>query len=164
MTPIASSSRGVADARELEQLRGVDRPAAQQHLAGLDPLRVPAAATTSTPTARVPVEVHVGDQRPRADLEVGALLDRMQVGAGGAQSVPAIDVAIKRGKALLAVAVDVLGERIARLLHGGEEGLEQRVDGRTPLELERPVVAAPAIVGRRVTAFSIRLKYGRQWA
>ena len=103
-----------------------------------------------TPHRALPGEVDLGHEGAGADLEVGAVLHRVQVGAGRAQPVAAVDVAVKGGKALLLVAVDVVGERIARLLDGGEERLEQRVDRRAALHLQRPVVAAERVVGRRV--------------
>ena len=65
--------------------------------------------------------------------------------SAGAAAVPAAtpapaaaDVAVERGEALLAVAVDVVGQRVAGLLHGREQRVEQRPARRAPLEPQRP--------------------------
>src|SRR5215510_14064078 len=67
----------------------------------------------------------------------------MQVRAGGAEPPAAVDVAVERREAFLPVAVDVVGQRVPRLLHRLEEGLEQRAHRGSALEDERPLVAAP---------------------
>ena len=71
---------------------------------------------------------------------------RVQVGAGGREAAAAVHVAVEPGEALLAVAVDVVGEVVPRLLGGLEERAEERVGGRPLLEHER-AVAAPPLVG-----------------
>ena len=80
------------------------------------------------------------------EVEVGAPQHRMQVRPGGRQAPPPIDVAIEGVEALLAVAVDVGGQRMSGLLHGLEEGLKQRAGGRTPLELERALPTPPVVL------------------
>ena len=133
----AASSRGVADAGELQQLGRVDRAAAEDHLARLDPLRAATAAACrelDADRARA-VEAAPGDERPAADVEVRARHRRMQVRARGAQPAAAVDRAVEGGEPLLAVAVDVGRQLVARLLHRLEEGAEQRVRGRAALEL-----------------------------
>ena len=59
-----------------------------------------------------------------------------------------MDVAVERREALLAVAVDVLGQRVAGLLDALEERGEERVRRRAALQDQGAVVAAPRIVGR----------------
>ena len=63
-----------------------------------------------------------------------------------------MDVPIERREPFLPVAVDVLGQLVARLLDGLKEGGEQRARGRPALEDERTLVAAVRIVGRRSEA------------
>ena len=65
----------VADARELEQLRRVDRAAAEDHLAGLDPLGPDAARDLDPDRARA-VEQDAIHERAAADLEVRSLQHR----------------------------------------------------------------------------------------
>ena len=96
----------------------------------------------STPMARVPSNSDAVHERPCLDGQVVARHRRVQVRARRAEPPAAVDVAVELGEALLAVAVDVAGERVAGLLHGLEEGAEQRVLGGAALEHERPVVAA----------------------
>ena len=93
-----------------------------------------------------PVEEDARHERPRLDVEVRPLHDRVQVGPRGAQPAAAVDVSVEGREALLAVAVHVARQRIARLLHGLEEGLEELASRRPALEHERPV-AAPELVG-----------------
>ena len=70
----------------------------------------------------------------------------MDVGAGGAEPAAAVDVAIELAEAFLAVAVDVVGQRVAGLASAREERAEQRVRRRAALEDERAVVTAPRVV------------------
>ena len=133
---------GVADARELEQLRRVDRTAAEDDLVRARLLeRVLAGAVLDADGARA-LEEHPRDLRARLQLEVRALDHGMEVGPRRAQPPAAPDVAVEGREALLSVAVDVGGEFVAGLLGRLEEGLEKRVRGRAALELQRPVAAA----------------------
>ena len=115
----------------------------------MDPFHSPAPGDLDTDRARA-LEHHARDERPGPDPEVRALAhDRVQVRPSGTQPATAMDVPIERGEPLLAVAVDVLGQRIARFLDALEERREQGVRRRAPLEDQRPVVAAPRVVGSR---------------
>ena len=100
----------------------------------------------STPTARVPVEDDLRDEGPAGHGEVGPLHHRVQVGARGGQPPAPVDVPVEGVETLLPVAVHVVGELVAGLLHGGEERLEQRAGGGAPLEHQRPGVPAERIV------------------
>ena len=107
------------------------------------PWRSMSTATARRPSKTTPVtNVRVRTVRffrPRTGLEVGLR---------GRQPPAVVDVPVERREALLAIAVDVLGQVVAGLLAGREEGLEQRVRGRTALQDERPVMAAPRVVRR----------------
>jgi hypothetical protein len=115
---------GRSDPRDLQQLGRVDGPAAEHHLAR--PHRAPAAPGPGVLDAhRAPaLEQDPRGQGERLDLEVGTAHHRVQVGPRGRQPAPVVHVAVEGREALLAVAVDVLGERIAGLLHGREERVE----------------------------------------
>ena len=95
--------RGVADAGELQQLRRVDRAAAEDHLARADRL----AADLDADGARA-LEHDAVDERAAAHLEVRALHHRMQVRARRAQPAAAVDRAVELREALLPRAVDVV--------------------------------------------------------
>ncbi len=129
-----------ADAGELEQLRRVDRAAAEDHLAGTDRL----AADHDADGAR-PLEDDALDERVAAHLEVRPRHRRMEVRARRAQAAAAVDRPVELREALLPVAVHVVGERIARLLHRVEERVEERRRRRSALEHERPLAAAPLV-------------------
>ncbi len=126
-------------------MRGVDRAAAEDDLAGL---RGVAAAAARVVDAGRPgaVEADPRDLRERHHVEVGPAHHRVQVRARGGEPPAAVHVAVEGGEALLPVAVDVVGERVAGLLHGGEERVVERPLGRAALEHERPVLAAERVV------------------
>ena len=145
--PRALEVGGATDPAQLEQLRRVDRAAGEDDLAAFDALR-PAALPFDVDGDGAPALEHdAGHERPRPDGQVLPATDRLQVRLRGRQPPAVVDVPIERREALLAVAVDVVGQVIARLLAGGEERLEQRVRGRTAFQDQRPVMAAPRIVG-----------------
>src|SRR5439155_18949963 len=112
--------RGGADAGQLEQLRGVDRPAGQDELAGPAPLGLALVPELDADGAG-PVEDDFGNEGPGGDGEVRPAHHRIEVGPRGGQPPSAVDVPVERGEALLPVAVHVVGELVAGLLHGGEE-------------------------------------------
>ena len=136
----------VADAGELEQLRGVDGAAAQDHLARGHAAR-PAGAEIVDADGALALEPDAGAERERVDGQVLAVPHGVQVGPRGREAAAAVDVAVEAGETLLAVAVDVVGEVVARLLHGLEERAEERVGRRTLLEHERAVAATPLVGG-----------------
>ena len=137
-----------ADARQLEQLRRVDRAAAEHDLARPDAVRAAPAGVVDAGRARA-VEADAQHLRERDHVEVGPAHHRVQVRARGGEPAPAVHVAVEGGEALLAVAVDVVGERVARLLHGGEERVVERAVRRSALEHERPLLAAEDVIVRR---------------
>ena len=85
----------------------------------------------------------------------------MQVGARRRQPAAVVHVAVERGESLLAIAVDVVGERVARLLDRREEGLEQRSARGAALEHERTRVAAEGVVRGRGEAVLHALEVGQ---
>ncbi len=135
----------VADAGELEQLGRVDRAAAEDHLAGLDTAVAAAGARVVDADGAGAVEADLGGERGGLDVEVLPVAHRVQVGPGRGPAAAAVDVAVEPREALLPVAVDVVGQRVAGLLRGLEEGAEQRVRRRPALDPERPAAAAPVV-------------------
>ena len=133
---------GVADAGELQQLRGVERAAGQHDPACLDLDPPPGPVLVADARDALAVEQQLRGEAARADLQVGPPLGRVQEGARHRQPPAAVDRALPGGEALRLRAVDVRGEREARLLRGLEERLEQRVGDRAALEQLRAVVAA----------------------
>ena len=147
--PSPRSSPGSPTPGQLQQLRRVDRPAAQDDLAGVHPPDRPAPVRVLDADRTGAVERHLRHQGARADVEVRPRHHGVQVRAGRRQPPPAVDVAVELGEALLAVPVDVVGERVARLLHRLEERAEQRVRRGAALEDERAAVPAELVVGLR---------------
>ena len=154
---------GGADARQLQELRRVDRPAAEHDLAGLSPPRPSPRARELDTDGAVAVEPDAGDERERLDLEVGPGHHRM-ICAGRRQAPAVVNVAVEGGEPLLPVAVDVGGQRVAGLLHGGEEGVEQGPRAGPRSRIRGPSWPRNGSSGAAARQFSIRLKYGRQFA
>src|SRR3954454_19966835 len=130
-----------ADAGELQELGRVDRAAAENHLAGADDLAV---LELDSYRARL-VEQDPRDERAAAHLEVGPSRSRVQVGAPRAHAPAAADRPVDLAEALLPVAVDIVGQLVAGLLHRLEEGAEEGSGRWTALEHDRPVAAAPLV-------------------
>src|SRR5262249_26221056 len=123
------------DARQLQQLRGVECTSAAD-----DGAAVFAAIVVLHSDCAYPLDQDPVYQRARSDREVLPAQHRVEVGARGAVAAPMADVPVERPETLLAIAVDVGGERVAGLLRGLEERGEQRVAGGPAFEDKRPVV------------------------
>ena len=147
----AAEQRLVTDAGELEQLRGVDRAAAEDDLAGVDACALPAAAAVVDADRALALEPHLGGDREGLDVEVLAVPDRVQVGASGGEPAAAVQVAVEPREPLLPVAVDVVGERVAGLL---------RRRRRTPRRAGSRPARARAPAGRRRRASRRRRQAG----
>jgi len=122
-------------------------PPQRIHLGAHRTLGCAAAAHVFDPDGSLALEEDPGDERPGLDLEVVATHHRMQVRAGRREATTIVDVSVERGEPLLAVAVHVIGEGVAGLLHGLEERAEQRIGRRTALERERPAMSAVGVAG-----------------
>ena len=140
---------GGPHAGELEQLGRVDRATAEDDLGAAGGTRAPVGAGVLDAHRPAALEEDLRGEREGLHLEVRTAHHRVQVGARRRQATTIVHVAVERGKALLAVAVHVLGERIAGLLDGVEEGVEERAARRAALERERAVVTAEGIVRPR---------------
>jgi len=158
--PQRAQVRRVADARQLEELRRVEGAAREDHLTGRDRLGPPALALDLHADRTTAVEVDPGHEGPGPDLEVAAAHHRVEIRPRGADPTAAPDVPVERRKALLAVAVDVLGQLVAGLHGGSEPGPEERARRRPPLQTQRAAVTAPWIVdcGRRAVLHSLEIR------
>src|SRR5439155_18917577 len=77
-------------------------------------------------------------ERSGLDLEVRTSAHRAEVCVRRRPASAPMDVAIERGEALLTVAVHVLRQVVSRLLRRLEEGAEEGIGRRPPLEDQRP--------------------------
>jgi hypothetical protein len=136
---------GIADAGELQELRGIDGPATEHDLTGVGPDLAVTGQLVFDGDGPLAVEDDLRDEGPGVDFEVRAIHDRVEVGAGGADPPPSVQVAVEGGKPLLPVPVHVVGERIPGFDDGPEEGAEQGVRDRSPFEHERAVTAPPLV-------------------
>src|SRR5262245_16028127 len=131
---------GIAHAGELEELRRVDRAAAEDHLARRDPLDPAPVPDVDADRARA-VEHDAQHECATADLEVRAVRYGMEVRARRAPAAAVADRAVERAEAFLAVPVDVGGALVAGLGRRLEERAEELVRRRPALEDERPARA-----------------------
>ena len=162
--PSALQVRRAPDARQLEQLRRVDRAAGEDDLAAFDALRPPA----------LPLDVDGDGAPPSNTIPVTNVRvrtvrffrppDRLQVGLRRRQPAAAVDVAVERREALLAIAVDVLGQVVAGLLAGREERRNSGFVAGPRSRTSGPSWPRHGSSGAAARHVSIFLKYGRQWA
>src|SRR5262249_60596933 len=87
-------------------------------------------------------EQHTVHERPRANLEVRAFANGVEVRARSADPTPVANRAVECREAFLPVAVDVVRQLVPGLLHGFEERCEQRIRRRPAFERDRAVAAA----------------------
>src|SRR5213594_535239 len=136
----------LTDARQHEQLRRVEHAAGEQHLAC--DRRLMEAAVSGVLDARRAraLEDHPGRQRVRLDREVGPPHGWPQKGHGGAAAPAIPDGPLTATKALLLLAVVVLGERPVGLLRRIEPGVEQGISIAGIDDAQRPAAAAPGVL------------------
>ena len=112
-----------ADAREHQQLRAVDRAAAEQHLAGGADGVLGAALAEGEPGRPLPLELDPARQRPGGDGQVGPVPGGLEVGLVGRPAAAALAGDLVEPGALLLGAVEVVG----RLEPGADRALDERV-------------------------------------
>ena len=134
-------------ARQLQQLRRIDRPAAKNDLAPR-PCRLLAPALPVTDADRTaPIEGDAGRQRMGDHLEVGAFHRGPEIGVGGRPAHAVLHRHAERAKPLLPLAVEVGADRITRLPARLDEGVVERVAFAPMRGGQRPGVAAIGVGG-----------------
>ncbi len=116
-----------SDSGELEQLRRVDRAARQDHLAPRGHQMLGAAFAIGDADRALALPQDMGGERVRFHAEIGPRHRRLEIGIGRAPAAAAMDGHVHAPKAFLLRAVDVVGQRIARLLRRIEKGGVERV-------------------------------------
>ena len=129
-------------ARQLQELRRIDRAAAKNDLAPRARLLLAPVAAVVDADRAAAVEGDSGRQRVGDHLEVGPLHRRPEIGVGGrpAHAVPHRHV--ERAKPLLPLAVEIGADRIARLPARLDEGVVERVAFAPMRRRKRSGVAA----------------------
>ena len=140
------------DAGELQQLRRVDGPAADDHFASRPHLVAQVVAPVAHAHRAPALEQDARGQRVRAHLQIGAVQRRAQIGVGRTAAPARAHRHIHAPEALLLVAVHVLGQRVAGLPPGFEPGGVQGVGEQATARGERSGAAA-IVIGAFRTAF-----------
>ena len=159
---MASQLRGRSDARELQQLRALQRACRQQHLrirqrvlrpAVLDPLDAARAAV---------LDAHPGHLHAGAHREVGPLHHRPQEGRGRVAAPMPAECELVGAQALVLCAVEVLAGRVAGLRAGRQPGLAV---GMVVAQVRHAQLAGAAVVGVLAAGIAFRLlEQGQQFA
>ena len=97
------------------------------------------------PDRALVLEEDARDKSTGFDSEIGARAHRVQIGARCAEPASLMNVAVEAGKPFLPIAVDVVGERVASLLHCCKKRLKEGADCRSPFQHQR-AAAAPKVV------------------
>src|ERR1700761_534089 len=112
---------GWSDTRQEQQLRGVDRPAAHDHL-GPGGFRLDAPVLLVFPPRAAPaVEGEAAGQRAGERGQVRPVPGRMQVRRGGTLPTAVDDAQLIPARALLQFAVEVAGGGVASFLRRSQE-------------------------------------------
>src|SRR5262249_20228072 len=137
---------GRADSREHQELRRVEHPAGQQHLANRARLLEPATARVLDADRARSIEQDACRERARLDREIGPSHRRPQERGGGAAAPAVLDGPLGETEALLFLTVVVLGEWPVRLARGIEPAVEQGIAVAGTDDGERAVSAAPGVL------------------
>ena len=104
-----------------------------------------AAAAVAHPGRAPAVEHDARGQCMGAHREIVAAHRRPQVGIGGAAAPPAAHRHVQASESFLLKAIDVVGQRVARLARGGKPGLVQRI-GQQPIARVQLADGAPVLI------------------
>ena len=152
--PQLAEQPGRPDPRELQELRRVDGPAGDDHLARRAHHPPLAAAQILHPDRAVAFEQDPRRVGVRAHVDVAPLHGGAQVRARGAHPAVAVDAALEVADAFLPLAVVVGVARDADALRAGDERLAQRMTPVEILDHELAVAAPVPVVARPDAAFA----------
>ena len=108
----------------------------------------PRPRVNSTPTARFPAKRIFVTKARDTTLRLARPSTGCRNARAGAESSATVDVAVEGREAFLAEAIHVVGQRISRLLHRGEERGAQRARRGRALEYE-PRITAELVAARQ---------------
>ena len=143
---------GLADARQLEQLRAVDRAGADHDIARRRRLVHRAVHRIAHAGAARAVEDQALGQRLGHDAEVGPLGGRIEIAARRAHALAGDDRRLAHDDAVLRGAVVVGIVRDADFGGGLDQRLEDRLARRRIGDPDRPVTAAEPVVAATLVA------------
>ena len=136
----ALEHRRLADARQLQQLRRLDRPRRQDHLdAGLDRDLTPVLAVGDAAATRA-VQFQAQHLRLGLDAQIRAAARRLQITVEGAPAAPRRLQHLVVAHAVLTLRVVVVVPRLTVGTRGLHEGLRNREALLHLVEFHRPVV------------------------
>ena len=132
----------IADARQHEKLRRIDRAAREDHLAFGAQLDHRAVLPIADADGALPLEQDLCDDRVRLDPEIRPRHRWTQVGHRRATTAAVANRRLTAAEAFLLAAVVVEGRRIAGVNTGLEKRIEQRVGKVRVADPERAFISA----------------------
>ena len=139
---LSSQFRRWANARELEQLRRIDRSARKDDFAICGDLQDLTPALVLYADRAPALEQHTRRQRVRDNLDVGTLHRGMQIRLGSAAPRAIAHGHVHAAEAFLPLAVHVPCQFVPSLLRSIEPSLVERVAQRPVSRIKRPIRAA----------------------
>ena len=139
---VLAERRGVADARQHQQLRGLERAGGDDHLAPRADLLQLLALPVFDADRALAFEQDAGGVRAGLDAQIGAAADmRMDIGA---RRTPAFAVLLRQlvdAEAFMLFGIEVLADPELALARALQEDLLHRIVGAQFVDGERPALA-----------------------
>ena len=141
---------GIADPRELQQLRRIDRARAQQNFAVAIGDLAPPVALVFDAGGACAVEQDPARLRLGNDREIGAATDGCEIGARGAASATVARGQLIIARPFLHTAIEIRRARHARLDASIDEGVDDLVSLGRIGDMQRPIAAVIVIPAARL--------------
>ena len=145
----------IADARQFQKLRRIDRAGADDDLPGRAGLALLPVHCVAHADAALAFEQQAFGQRIGLDRQVGPRARGVEIADGGAHPAAAADRHLRHADAVLLRAVIVLGVGDADLAGGLDQRVVQRSGLDVLADLQRPVAAAIFLVTVALVAFHV---------
>src|SRR6185437_6377158 len=129
LDPQRLQQRTGADSRQLQNLRGVDGAAAEQHLPPRRGFLDHAVLLVADAGRALALHQHLMGQRVRLDPQIAPAFRRAEIAPRGRAAAAAFHRQLQRADAFLFGPVEVGVVRIAGFLRTGDEGVVQRMVG-----------------------------------
>jgi hypothetical protein len=142
---VLGEMRSRADARKHQELGRIEGRSGDDHFTPCFN-NLNRSANVEFDTCRTVILNHNAPRQASDETHVFAFERRLQIGLCRRPALPLVDGLLHQAEAFLARTVVILGDAVACLTAGLDEGLEQRIGGRPSPDMQRSVGAAPAFL------------------